>query len=330
MLEAAAMNILRWAPAVMLAMYLVGVWDADLLVTAVWGAAKSTEFFKKPMAEAYVAAFSFISWINLFMFADAVPGLMRFRMTKFAYDTKPAHLMVCVGVMIWATFLAIGEPFGRVLPFVMLAVHALVAGFARSWAVLRAHDGMVYYAVRGYFQFMGYLAGVAVLIRCQGGHRPASTGFITFGSLAVEIAVGLIAYDFLFSWLHYAMHKVSWVHSVSEHHQHHEISKFCGRVLAGDTVNHGVIDFTLQVAVNIFVQNMAILGAPKHKLARLLHNVVVTGLLVESHAGYDGFWSSNRLYPGVFAGARRHVEHHAKGKHYYQQFFCYLDDLVFK
>eukprot|EP00415_Alexandrium_ostenfeldii_P001352 UN1352 len=123
------------------------------------------------------------------------------------------------------------------------------------------------------------------------------------------------------------MHKVC-PHAV-DHHQHHEVAKFSGRLLASDTVNHGLLDFSLQVAVNILVQNIALFGLPKHKLARFLHNVVVTGLLVESHAGYDGFWSTHRLYPGIFGGALRHVEHHRKGKQFYQQFFCYLDDMVF-
>ncbi|CAE8676294.1 unnamed protein product, partial [Polarella glacialis] len=94
-------------------------------------------------------------------------------------------------------------------------------------------------------------------------------------------------------------------------------------------VNHGLLDGALQVFVNILVQNIAVVGAPKHKLSRFIHNVVVTGLLVESHAGYDGFWSSHRLYPGIFGGARRHNAHHINGKQYYQQFFCYLDDLFF-
>jgi len=312
----------------LLSMYMGGVWDADSLLASLWGAASGMEFFQRPMAEAYVAAFSFLSWINLFMFADALPGLERFRMTRFTSDTKPAHIMVVVGVLIWATFLAIGEPFGRTVAFVVFAMHLLAACLAGSFAVLRAHDGMVYYAFRGYSQFMGYLAGIAVFHMFR-EPRPASFGPIAFGRLAIEVAFGVVAYDFLFSWLHYAMHKVNWLHRASEHHQHHQISDFAGRVIAGDTVNHGVMDFALQVVVNIVVQNIAICGAPKHKLARFLHNVVVTGLLVESHAGYDGFWSSHRLYPGILAGAHRHVQHHAKGKHFYQQFFCYLDDFVF-
>ena len=99
--------------------------------------------------------------------------------------------------------------------------------------------------------------------------------------------------------------------------------------MAADTVNHGVLDFTLQVGVNIIVQNIPIFGTAKHKLARFLHNIIVTALLVEAHASYDGFWSTHRLYPGFMGGAARHVEHHMKGKHFYQQFFCYLDDWVF-
>jgi len=315
---------------VLLMMYFAGTWDADSVVNAIWGAARGTEFMQKPMAEAYVAAFSFLNWINIFAFADVLPRLARFRMTKFDKDTKQAHIMVVAGTALWATFFAMGEPFGRTVAFVIMAVHMLIVYSCGSIAVLRAHDGMVYYAVRGYFQFMGYLAGVAVLLAFQGGTRPVSAGAITFGHLVAEVAVGIVAYDFLFSWLHFSMHKVKFLHFVTSHHQHHEISTFSGRVIAGDTVNHGVLDFALQVMVNITVQNMGIFGAPKHKLARLLHNIIVTGLLVESHAGYDGFWSSHRLYPGIFGGARRHVAHHEKGKHFYQQFFCYLDDLIFK
>lgn len=281
------------------------------------------------MAEAYVAAFSFLSWINLFMFADALPMLARFRMHKFTSDSKPAHIMLGVGVLIWATFFVIAEPFSRASALLMLVLHALAFYSAGSLTVLRAHDGMKFYAIRGYCQFMGYLAGIAILLSF-GGPRPASTGAITLGNLVLEVAFGIVAYDFLFSWLHFAMHKVHFIYGMSNHHQHHEVSKFSGRVLAGDTTNHGVIDFALQVAVNITVQNIGIFGAPKHKLARFLHNVVVTGLLVESHAGYDGFWSTHKLYPGIMGGALRHVAHHEKGKHYYQQFFCYLDDLIFR
>lgn len=325
--DTVCLNVLRWLPAVLLVAYVGGVADLDMLIAAGWGKIGSMDFFKRAMAEAYVAAFSFLGWIVLFSLADAVPGLARFRMAGFAQDTKPAHIVVVFGVLISATFLALGEPFGRVVPAAFLLVLILCAYLAGSLAVLWAHDGMVHYTLRAYLQFMGYLAGIAVFHLFK-TPAVAPQGAITAWRLACEVAFGIFAYDFLFSWLHYSMHRF-FPRSMHDHHQHHEVSSFSGRVLAADTVNHGLLDFSLQVGANILVQNVGIFGGPKHKLARFLHNVIVTGLLVESHAGYDGFWSTHRLYPGIFGGALRHVEHHMKGKSYYQQFFCYLDDLVF-
>mmetsp|Transcript_49106 Transcript_49106/g.129827 ORF Transcript_49106/g.129827 Transcript_49106/m.129827 type:complete len:354 (+) Transcript_49106:72-1133(+) len=324
--DAACARVLRWLPAVLLAAHVGGVADLDAPVAAGWGKIGSMDFFKKPMAEAYVAAFGFLGWIILFSLADAIPGLARFRMAGFAKDTKPAHLIVVHGALIWASFLVVGEPFGRAAPAAVLAAHVLCAYLAGSLAVLRGHDGMVWYTLRAYLQFMGYLAGIAVLHLFK---TPAASSWsaVTAGRLACEVAFGVVAYDFLFSWLHYGMHHV--FPKFVDHHQHHQITRFSGRLLAADTVNHGLLDFALQVGVNIVVQNIPIFGTPKHKLSRFLHNIVVTGLLVESHAGYDGFWSTHRLYPGVMGGAKRHVEHHTKGKSYYQQFFCYLDDFVF-
>mmetsp|Transcript_118123 Transcript_118123/g.368000 ORF Transcript_118123/g.368000 Transcript_118123/m.368000 type:complete len:337 (+) Transcript_118123:20-1030(+) len=319
--------VLRWLPLALLSAHVVGVGDLDQWVAAACEAVWSTTFFRQPMAEAYVAAFSFLGWIILFSLADALPWLARFRLSKFTRDAKPAHIVLAHGVLIWATFLAIGEPFGRAVPLVICLAHMAIACMAGTASAIRRHDGMLFYTVRAYFQFMGYLAGIKIFHLFK---VPAASpaGGVTALRLVGEVAFGVAAYDFLFSWLHYGMHRAG--PRAIDHHQHHEIAKFSGRLLASDTVNHGPLDFALQVAVNIVVQNIGLFGAPKHKLSRFLHNVVVTGLLVESHAGYDAFWSSHRLYPGVFGGALRHLEHHTKGKRFYQQFFCYLDDMVFR
>jgi len=326
-MDAARSRVLRLLPAVLLGAHAIGVVPLDPLLSAAWGRLGGMAFFRGPMAEAYVAAFSFLGWIVLFSLADALPGLARFRMVPFASDTKPAHIVAVHGVLIWATFLAVGEPFGRAVPAAILAAHLFCVLVAGSLAVLRRHDGMVWYTLRAYLQFMGYLVGIAVFHLFK---SPASAPWddIAVGRLVCEVTFGIVAYDFLFSWLHYGMH-CRLLARFLDHHQHHQISAFSRRLLAADTVNHGLLDFALQVGVNIVVQNIGVCGMPKHKLARFLHNIVVTGLLVESHAGYDGFWSSHRLYPGVFGGALRHVQHHTKGKEFYQQFFCYLDDYVF-
>ena len=58
-------------------------------------------------------------------------------------------------------------------------------------------------------------------------------------------------------------------------------------------------------------------------MARILHNVVVTLLLTDSHA--DTPWRLSDMFPRLLAGAARHREHHATGGPPYQQFFGFMD-----
>ena len=89
------------------------------------------------------------------------------------------------------------------------------------------------------------------------------------------------------------------------------------------------MDSALQVIVNIVVQNCSLpFFGRKHLFSRLLHNVVITYMLTEIHAGYDGFWSMHNLLPWLIGGAKRHEVHHGCGNQYFQQFFMYLDDLL--
>ena len=98
-----------------------------------------------------------------------------------------------------------------------------------------------------------------------------------------------------------------------------------------------------QIAINIIVQQISVVAladalwgggaagrviGSKHCLARLLHNVCVTYLLVEAHSGYDLPFMSHRLLPAVFGGSVRHQKHHDTGQHYYHQFFKYIDDYL--
>ena len=95
------------------------------------------------------------------------------------------------------------------------------------------------------------------------------------------------------------------------------------------------VDGALQVGVNIFVQHISPWGwAQKHIMVRLLHNIVITYMLVDIHSELDLPWSLHNLAPKIFGGALRHRYHHAytqpgfngrKGVHY-QQFFRYMDD----
>lgn len=104
----------------------------------------------------------------------------------------------------------------------------------------------------------------------------------------------------------------------------------CGeRYLEAEAVvNHSLVDAALQVGTNIVVQNLTPFGVPKHKLARFLHNVLVTYLLTETHSGLDLPWGTHRLCPWLCGGAPRHALHHASHRHCFQQFFTYLDDAL--
>ena len=65
------------------------------------------------------------------------------------------------------------------------------------------------------------------------------------------------------------------------------------------------------------------LRGPKNWLARIMHNIVVTLLLTDSHA--DTPWRLSDMFPRLLAGAARHREHHATGGPPYQQFFGFMD-----
>ena len=58
-------------------------------------------------------------------------------------------------------------------------------------------------------------------------------------------------------------------------------------------------------------------------MARILHNIIVTLLLTDSHA--DTPWRLSDMFPRLLAGAARHREHHATGGPPYQQFFGFMD-----
>lgn len=140
----------------------------------------------------------------------------------------------------------------------------------------------------------------------------------------VELVTGIVLYDFIFFWIHLAMHRTphwSWVH---KHYIHHDQET----LTASEVQHHSFIDSALQVSVNILVQNVRTLYGSKHTLSRLLHNVLITYVLTEIHAGYNGFWSMHNLLPSFVGGAQAHELHHRLGRQNYQQFFSYLDRLL--
>lgn len=141
----------------------------------------------------------------------------------------------------------------------------------------------------------------------------------SFGALAAELACGIVLYDLLFFPLHLAMHRapIPWLRAL---HGYHHRQKHTLNAL--ETVQHSFADGALQVVVNVLVQQVTPFGplGAKHPLSRLLHNVLVTYLLCESHSGYaDLPFMMHRLWPGLFGGAPRHEGHHHDGRVSYQQ-----------
>jgi cholesterol 25-hydroxylase len=137
--------------------------------------------------------------------------------------------------------------------------------------------------------------------------------------LAAELVSGIVLYDAIFFFIHWAMHDVPPLRRW--HHRHHENR----RVESRDTLRHSLLDGSLQVLVNIAVQRTTPWGAAKSRTARALHNVAVVWMLTEAHSAADEPWVWRRWFVGV----REHRHHHAGGavRTRHQQFFGYLDDM---
>ena len=79
-----------------------------------------------------------------------------------------------------------------------------------------------------------------------------------------------------------------------------------GVVEARDVLHHSFPDASLQVLVNILVQRSTPWGTVKSRMARILHNIIVTSMLTESHSASRTpyFWRR------WFVGIREHRLHH--------------------
>jgi len=93
--------------------------------------------------------------------------------------------------------------------------------------------------------------------------------------LLLQVAASIFVYDFLFFWVHLALHKfrmLGWIHT-----RHHTKSP----MNASEVVRHSLLDGALQVVCNIVTLN----ALRSHPLSRMLHNVVITYMLTETHSG---------------------------------------------
>ncbi|KAJ8612888.1 hypothetical protein CTAYLR_002095 [Chrysophaeum taylorii] len=143
---------------------------------------------------------------------------------------------------------------------------------------------------------------------------------------AMDLVFGVLAYDFAFYWLHRAMHSFPKFNALASHSTHHAPAR---KLRAHHVLEHSLVDGSLQVLTNVFVQRWGVFG-PKNFAARILHNVLVTYLLTESHADLDEHsrWQGvASWFPRIFKGVVRHRAHHEHAGPPYQQFFGYLDDI---
>ena len=156
-----------------------------------------------------------------------------------------------------------------------------------------------------------------------GGLRPAFE-CPSFWRVALEVTSGVVLYDLLFYPFHASFHSsrapAAWRRLHGRHHQWARRETAAHNAV--ETVQNSYVDAGVQVAINILVQNVSPWGlAHKHPLSRLLHNLMVTYLLTESHSGYDLPFQSHRIFPAIFGGAPRHEEHHQRGAVCFHQFF---------
>lgn len=264
------------------------------------------------MFEAQVAVASFIVWIVLF---SSVHFFMGERAAQHRFDGAMPH-----------------DPFSWVRPSNWYEAVNPTVSYLASIQLCKAHACRI---------CRGAMAAVltpscAALCGCVG--CPPQDHFVhakaplveqapSFGTLAVELACGIVLYDLLFYPLHYLMHHAPFKPLRAVHGYHHRKQHTLNAL---ETVQHSYVDGALQVMVNILVQQITPFGplGAKHPLSRLLHNMVVTYLLVESHSGYDLPFMTHRLWPAVFGGAPRHESHHHNGRVAYHQFFKYIDDFL--
>lgn len=146
---------------------------------------------------------------------------------------------------------------------------------------------------------------------------PSSASELAY--LLAEVVSGIIAYDAIFFFVHWAMHGLRCFQRF--HRRHHAHSHLEAR----DTLRHSVVDGSLQVIINIALQRHTLWGGVKTRLARLLHNIIVIWMLTESHAAAPTPYVWRRWCVGV----REHHRHHTgrEGELVrHQQFFGYLDN----
>lgn len=287
---------LRILPFLIAVIHATDVFGFDHLIASFWHRLLAGGWCNSAMSEANVAAGSFFFWILWFRGLDSVKWLQRFRFV----ERTP-------------------RPFGIFLTESFGAARNIKEPSIKEQRLLRVWSSLPVYLV------------AIVIFHCFRTPKAVQPEAPTFARVVGELGFGIVAYDFIFYWIHLGMH--CWPNGPHGHSVHHEVSvsdkKSHTKFLEAElVVNHSLFDGALQVGVNIIVQNLHLWGGPKHKLSRYLHNILVTYLLTEAHAGLDLPWATHRVFPEIFGGALRHEIHHHLHKCCFHQFFRYIDDFL--
>ncbi len=196
--------------------------------------------------------------------------------------------------------------------------------------------------------YQGYQNKTQVAVSTMKGSIPDGipNSFNSMIYLSLEVVTGILLYDTIFFFIHYAMHECKFMAWLTRHCEHHKATK---NLEARHVLRHSLTDGILQVLVNIAVQRRTPWGRIKSRFARILHNVLVTLMLTESHSAS----TYPKLFRGWCVGVREHRNHHLskynkfvmerklkKGYegekksgidfHRYQQFFGHWDYMRFK
>ena len=154
-------------------------------------------------------------------------------------------------------------------------------------------------------------------------------GDFTATRICLEVLLSVLGYDLLFFVVHKSWHTPGmprWYRALhDDHHDHYQSVHKPLHVMA--SFHHHFCDAAVQVMINAGLQQVVGLGTYRHTMSKLLHNMVVTYLIVESHSGMDlPFMTHRWLFPDWWGGAPAHQKHHNTGKAPFHQFWTILDD----
>ena len=140
--------------------------------------------------------------------------------------------------------------------------------------------------------------------------------------LILEVVAGILMYDAIFFAIHWAMHAIPRLRGLHSRHHSDAASivesnldkdkiwdnNTSASLEARDVLRHSIVDGSLQVLCNVLVQQLNPWpdGGRKSRLARVLHNAIVTWMLTESHTVSP----TPNIFRRFFVGVREHRYHH--------------------